>query len=331
MASNGRMDITPSGSIMRGRFPDGDFPGDAVTRCDVYVSGHSLFTHNDGTGSNAPATDWTRTGTWMGLFADHVSNDFSGGGNFGQIAQLNTDYDSNWIGSPGLPTSEDIQYRYSSNTISFYPPSSGNFAAQNFTHFFFMASNFEEIDDTPNDWLARTLTLLDRLNAGEPSAVFYFYIHWPLPNNAGGGSFVDNTNLTASEWTTYRAYERGAFLTWHLSLLDLVRQARPGYNIRGIPVGPIVSDIVENESYFSTVVFTDLFGDSAPHGTESMYWLAGLITYIAVYKRAPDLTGFTNPAGATQVISEITSNYAALSTYCYNRLVHYHDNTLQVF
>lgn len=293
----------------------------------MYISGHSLFTHNDSNPPNGPADDYTRTGTWMGLIAQEAGWGFSGGGNFGQIAALNADWDSNWSASPGPPASGDIQYDYSSNTTTFYP--SGTFAGQDFTHFLFMASNFEQVSDTPASWVARTQTILDRMNGQEPNAECIFYLHWPLPDLAG--NFVDDTDLTAGEFTTYKAYARGDYMDWHTEWFDLVKASRPSITMRMIPVGPVIFDLLDNESYMSTVTYADLFSDASPHGQQSVYFLAGIVMSIALHKALPDLSSFSVPVGATQVISEISSNLPAIAAYVQARLAYYSDQGMKVY
>ncbi len=325
MASGGIMTVAAgSDGKARGHFPTGNFPGTALTDVNMCIQGHSLFTHDDGTGGNAPANDYTRAGNWMGLIADHVGTTFRAGGNFLQITPYNTAWSSTWSGPP---SSGDIQYSFNSTGDSFYP--SGTFAGQGFTHFMMMTSNFEQESDSPSDWIARTQTLIDNVQGEDSSIQMIGYIHWSLVSDAG--SFVDDTDLTSGESTTYWAHQRGDYLDWNMDLYTPVEQSRPSVSMRFIPVGPILGDLIENESYMSTVVWTDIFGDASPHGTETCYLLAGLITYIALYRTTPDLTGFSIPSGATQIISEVSSNLNDIASYIADRLTYYHDNGVRVY
>lgn len=325
MAQNGIMTVAQSSdSKMHGRFPSGIYPGSALSDVNMAIQGHSLFTHDDGTAPNAPADDYTRAGNWMGLISDHVSNTFRAGGNFYQMDAYNTQWSSTWVGPPA---SGQIQYSFTSTGASFYP--SGTFGGQGFTHFMMMTSNFEQQTDTPAQWQARTLELIDNIIGEDSDIEMIGYIHWSLVSDAG--SFVDNTDLTSGESTTYWAHQRGDYLTWHMDLYNAARVARPSVKMRFLPIGAILGDLIENESYMSTVVWTDIFGDSSPHGTQTCYLLAGLITWIALYRTTPDLTGFSIPVGATQVISEVSNNLNSIAAYVADRLAYYDQQGRHVY
>lgn len=295
-----------------------------TTASTFYVMGHSLFTYDGG--DTAVPTQWTRTGEWLGEFAANESYASIGGGDFGQLSSLNTA----WTTRGTAPTAAG--YSYPANTSPFW--TSGSFADQNFTHFYFMASNFEQNSESPTGtYLTEALTMIDRLNAESSTAEMLMYIHWPEPNLSG--TVVDPANLTAGEWTTYNAYTvdqtPGGYLRWHTDWYDAIVAARPAITVRAIPVGPIIADLLENEAYMSTLTYTDMYGDGSPHGSENCYLLSGLISFIAVYGTIPDLTSYTAPVGTSQLHTAITNNLQSIANYVDTRLTYYNNNGVGVY
>lgn len=309
-----------------------------IDEANYFVFGHSLFTYDGG--DDAPVTDYTRSGTWIGLFGQEESIVAKGGGVFGQIGTINNAFATNFYdGVDGMPASDQLNYRYSSNTPAspeFYPIAS-TFEEEKFSHIIFMASNFEQ-DVPPAGIIPGFATLVDNVRPQSNNSEFLMYIHWPEPNLAGNFGAADD--LTRAEWTVYNDYmrdkvngantDRGYYITWHLDWYNAILVNHPNLKMRCIPVGPIVADLCEDVAFFSTVVYTDLNGDTSPHPTDSMSLLAGLITYMTMYQRNPDLSSFTIPPGAT-IIPEITNNLTAIVSFIRQRLDHYNDNGIKVY
>ena len=283
-----------------------------------YVSGHSLFTYTGG--DTAPVSDYTTTGNWLGLLAEASGFNSSGAGHFGQITTLNND----WSVNPSR--FDEAQITYPENT---YPawPTGQSMGDQIFEDHYFMASNFEQNSVSENTYATRAIELFGNVLPNMPNAVNRMYVHWPEP--ALAGSFVDDANLTRSEWTTYNDYTRGAYLTWHANWYDEIIALDNTLDIKMIPVGAIVADLVENESYMATVEYSDLNGDTSPHGTESMYFLASLVCYRAVHQINPEVEFFSFPVGSI-VISQITDNLESIVTYIEQRL-NFYNQTLEVY
>jgi len=57
---------------------------------------------------------------------------------------------------------------------------------------------------------------------------------------------------------------------------------RPDLNVKLVPVDPIVSRLL-TETDLSEIPFSELYEDDAPHGRPTIYFLASLITYMAMY------------------------------------------------
>ena len=336
MATGTTFRILPSGDgRYYGAYPDGDAPT-GITAMQAYVFGHSLFTYTGG--DTAPATDYTRTGTWMGSFAAHNTLDFNGQGDFGQMTTLNGYWASRAAayagdGQPRLDASsaggvpDSPQYNYPTNTTPDW--SSGDWGSQSWTHVYTMPSNFEQNSVTPAAYNARIQEQLDNFVSLLTNPTVVYYMHWqeggvqPVPP-------VDVTNMTSGEAQTYRDYTRGDYLTWFVGSQDLTIAANPTLNYVTVPVGPVWADLWENESYFQGLNSGVFFGDQSPHGTETMYFLAGLICYRAQYGVNFDPSGYVPPVGSV-VNSAVLNNLPAIVSYIEQRLNFYNSNGVRVY
>jgi hypothetical protein len=277
------------------------------------VFGHSLFDHDFGPTANV----YTATGSWLGVLAEASNTESSFGLWFGQIVTQNDNWENVWLGPP-----TEAQNTYPTNTQPFWP--SGAFGEQNFTDILIMASNFEPYDTSPQAYLPRTRTLLDRISAYYPNARYWIYAHWPEPNIVSS-EFVDLADLSDEEFTLYNQYTSGEFWDWHAGWFEEINLARPSLDLRIIPVGPLVADLVENQAVLSTVGFTDLYLDDAPHGNANAYFLAALATYHSMYRQDPDTSQISYPLDAPTLLTEISNNLADISQYLRDRLRVYVD------
>ncbi|NND04793.1 MAG: hypothetical protein HKN87_00315 [Saprospiraceae bacterium] len=82
---------------------------------------------------------------------------------------------------------------------------------------------------------------------------------------------------TPSEIQPYHAYTKGAFHDWWIEYHDSLLVSRTDLQVRMIPIGPIIGDIIE--TYLSSVPITELYEDDAPHGRALLYFLASIVTY----------------------------------------------------
>ncbi len=287
-----------------------------LTANRFYVPGHSLFNH-DNSGNLpdvGPSTPYTRTGSWINHFAAANGDDSYGFGNFGQIVTQN----AGWIAAGDPPP---IQFDFAENGIA---DAVSPFADNDWTHFYFMAANFEQVETPPADYVAQTLTLLDELYSYNPNAYMMMYVHWAEPFLAG--SFVDDANLTTAEYQVYRDFNRGpVYFDWHVDWYNLVRAQRPHYRLRFIPVEAIIADCIDNLSGLQSTTFTEMYGDSAPHGKDPCYFLAGLICYMCGFRKKPDVSNFSLPVDATQLTPRFFGNVELIADYVWERILHYNE------
>ena len=95
-----------------------------------------------------------------------------------------------------------------------------------------------------------------------------------------------------------------------------------------IPVGPIIAEIMEHPTLqAASLSFSDLYVDTDPHGTRDLYFLAGLITYQAMYGQ-PAAASYTPPA---EIHSAISNDFPALNACIWERLEAYNNNGVRIW
>lgn len=291
-----------------------------VSSAKYHVFGHSLFTYTGG--DAAPDTAYTKVGEWLGLLAGHASLSSVGSFTFGFYSGHNAQDFSGDGSGVTITGSYDI-----GNTTPF----TGNFSGQNYSLFLSMPSNFLAVDMGEPPYTNSTLTtqgewedLDDNIDLVYPSAEHVLYIHWP----DAGPYAVSSTNARA-DFTTYNNATMAEYLNWHITLQDNLVTA--GRTIRAFPVGPIIAWLFENVNELNALNFNDVYGDSAPHGSENIYFLAALVCFRSIYGHFPNLAGFTFPGAATQMRSEITNNLPVIDAAVKTRLDYHNANGVIVY
>lgn len=300
MAENGLGVLTPYNGVCDGRDPDGtgeNMPALASTAS--YIFGHSLASRYNSPPDDTTATPWTVMFEWFGYLASRAGRQAGGSHSFGQIDTHNAQ-----------PWPEPVSNgSYAGGTFDPWP--SGNFADQNFEHFYVMPSNYleEEMGYAPFSapvagTVASLSTLIDNIRASYPNADVVIYCHWP-----DAGPYNSGNPLTPAIHQTYRGDTKGDWLDWFIELQNtLVASGRP---VRMIPVGPIIATILD-QPFMANVTWAQLYDDNSPHGREPIYMLAAFICYRAIMRENPDVSNWAYPAGATQQLSEITDNLPAI-------------------
>ncbi|MDQ2089356.1 calcium-binding protein [Marimonas arenosa] len=80
----------------------------------------------------------------------------------------------------------------------------------------------------------------------------------------------------------YNAYNTGEYHAWYEDLVAQLRAARPGQEIRLIPVAKVLSELF-TEGPLAGIDPRLLYVDADPHGTSTLYLLAAMVTYTALY------------------------------------------------
>jgi hypothetical protein len=197
----------------------------------------------------------------------------------------------------------------------------------------FMFTIFNFVYDVPShdpyynspSVLSTCQNLIDSVDIYQPTPTIYIYENWPDMAPFTQEPF----DPSMTEFANYNAVVLGDFHDWWLELQDSILISHPTKNVRMIPVGPMISELLTT-SPFDTLDAIDLYSDNSPHGKSSIYFLAGLATYMAIYEvQAPNnyvvpqfihqvfqdnysfinnffwtyLQGFNNSAGASRVFT----------------------------
>ena len=95
---------------------------------------------------------------------------------------------------------------------------------------------------------------------------------------------------------------------------------RPDLNIRMIPAGPIISKLLTTTN-LSTIPIPELYEDMAPHGRPTLYFLAGLVTYMAIYEEPAPV----NFPPDTNVHPEVFDDFPGLVDLIWQDLLAFND------
>ncbi len=267
-----------------------------VTSIEQYAFHHSLWQHNVSTRAATPL--------WINDFASAAGVTYETNGHFDITANT-------------LPSATEPQTGYSSVAQSWLAGSS--FEAQSLNNIIYMPLNYVQYD-APANQTSNLLGVLDYLAVSQPGVPVYIYEHWPEL----GDPFPPSPQMLQN----YYNIARGSYHQWFIEYYNLVVSARPGADIYMIPVGPIIADILTNPALqASRLAVSDLYEDSAPHGYDDLYFLAGLVTFQATYRQQPPNT-YRAPASISPLIA---NDFAALNAYVWQRLNDYDASGIRVW
>lgn len=269
---------------------------------NMYMFGHSLVNY---VSVVDPPSDETTIAHWIYLLAQASGRDFASTGQWGFLP-----------GHSNLPPTSAWGY-------SLVPPVWDSelepFSAADFTSILITAGNFDQWQPSNLAYpgtggispLSATETIMDWVDQQEDSVKVYIYENWPDMAPFLGNNFPP----TDEEFANYNSYTLGAFHDWWIEYQDFLLASRPNRYARMIPVGPIMAriftDLIPNQ-----IPYTDLYEDGDPHGKASIYFLAGLITYMAVFAELPS-PSFSFPSSIHPVIQ---SNYQNIINLTWSEL-----------
>lgn len=276
-----------------------------------FTFNHSLWQHT------TPNYDNVVTGYWIGEFALASGTTYAWNGQFGQL-----DYHSL---TPGPDLGSD-------NSSDVFPSSGTNFRDIDIDNVLLMPANFVQGGDTSlGVWLTYTQRVIDWVidesdSGGQKSGLpIYIYEHWPE---------AISDDLNESQFQAYRNLTTGSYHQWFLDYQNGLLALYPNVDFRTIPVGPVIADILQNDTLAaSRLSFTDLYEDESPHGKPNIYFLAGLVTYQAMYgqKVSGDYRPPVDSFGG--VSSELAGeeNFTALNDFVWERLSYYNANGVRIW
>jgi hypothetical protein len=248
-----------------------------IEEIHLYTFAHSLIDHRP------PATptpsDETTILHWIYDIAQHAGKDFSTTGQFGQLTQHVDGLPPNSnLGYDLVPTSWDEETTsFSDSSINTVLITPANFIQ------YVSPTEPDPSDPSGRSVINLTQTVFDWVDNEKPDMRYFIYGNWPemdldlpYPPNLPSQEEIDFFHNTTIGQT-------GSFANWWLDYQDGMISARPALNTRLIPVGMIISKIL-NDVIPNVIPFDELYEDSAPHGRANIYFLAGMITYMAMFE-----------------------------------------------
>ena len=276
-------------------------PSSPKTELKTYIFGHSLINHSSD-------TDETTVPYWMDAFADAAGYDYAMSGQFGQLEK----HVRNLPPTASWPWRFDgVEQAWNHNTESF--------ADANFDSVMITPANYiqnldinDPIYTLPRSAIDYTLDIIDYVAQQEPGIDVYLYENWPDMRRAISDKVFPPTD---SELADYHELTLTEHAEWFDAYHAELAAARPDVNIVTIPVGPIISQLL-TQTPLSGIPVTALYEDIAPHGTETLYFLASVITYSAMYGTLPP-EDFNIPPSVHPLVAQ---NYDLILDFVANQL-----------
>jgi len=272
-----------------------------------FIFGHSLLDHRP-PAIPTPSNE-TTVPHWLFLLAEASDNYYAATGQYGFLQQHdNVPPFAQW-GYDIVPAV------WESDTEAF--------SEANFTNILITAGNFMQWQAPTEVYfgdpdgvtpISATITINDWLLTQEDSMQIVIYENWP-----DMAPYMQSFPPTAEEFQNYNDYTTGDFHDWWLEYHDSLRSHNP--NIKMVPVGPVLAELFQEDPY-STIPLTELYEDDAPHGRASLYFLASVVTYMALYQEKP-ASSFQVPS----IVHEtIVDNYVEITDYIWNYLKAFNDS-----
>ena len=236
-----------------------------------YVYAHSLFTW--AIGNSELSLPY-----WLDLLADAAGNSYAMSMQAGMLWEH--------VDDPARPhiALDGVTQALTSNGAQ-------GFADADITQITIAATNYvQDIGPDQPYWidpstspLESAIRIMDWVNARAPDASVILYESWP-----DMGTFVSSFPPTANEYGAWIDYMMGDWHDWWVSLAEAIQTARPDIDVTLMSVGATIAQMLENPNLgLQSLGPTDLYVDDAPHGTETLYFLASLVHYTASFGTAP--------------------------------------------
>lgn len=249
------------------------YPARAQQDLRAFFYGNSLINHVSG-------SDETTVPHWLHLLAEAGGHAFAADGAFGSPPEfadaLPPQPGWSFERVPPVWDAERFAFRRAGfNTIILNP--------RNFVQ--------ETPPDDPYAWdnpqgytpVSATLRVFDWTEFQARGARFYIYEGW-----SDLALISDRFPPRPRALGRYHAYNLGDYHEWYRDYVEIMQHERPGLDITLIPVASVLAALL-TETDLSELAPEDLYLDDAPHGTPTLYFLASLVTYTAIFGEDPPL------------------------------------------
>ncbi|WP_016955274.1 hypothetical protein [Catenovulum agarivorans] len=254
----------------------------------TYIFGHSLILH-------LTETDETTVPHWMHQMAVHSGDSFSVSGQYGFLLQhANLPPNAQW-GFDQVPGAWDQD---TGDTFADVDFNTVLLTAANFAQYKAASEPYDGDNPEQKSPLSATTEIVDWLRTQEPGIQVYIYENWPDM----GGTFPPSEQRLAEYHQQTLNEQAGGFHRWWLDYHDQLVQSRPDANVKMIPVGPVIAKLL-TQTALKDIPVDDLYEDNSPHGRATIYYLASLVTYMAMYQqKAP--SDFVVPDSIHQLVHD---------------------------
>lgn len=284
----------------------------------MYIFGHSLLDHRPPL--NPTPSDETTVPHWLHLLSEHDEVFYGATGQYGFLPQHVTLPPFSQWGYDIVPAVWDSELE--------------PFSDADFNTVLLTAGNFIQWQGPDENYfgndaawtpISATDTIINWVDQQEEFINIYIYENWPdMAPYISGEGFPP----TGVEFENYNNYTTGEFHDWWLEYQDSLLNSSPEINVRMIPVGPIMAQLFR-DTLLTEIPILDLYEDNAPHGRPTLYFLAALITHMAIHNEIAAFD-YNVPDIVHHLVED---NYEALVTYIWNELNAFNltDGTSRVF
>ena len=228
-----------------------------------FMFGNSLVNYAEGGAE-------TNILVWLDDMAEWAGHDYAGGGGYGFLRDFADRAEplNQWGFAGVIPAYDGQSQSFAGATIDTVTITPANFIQYQSWDAAYPGDSRSPLD--------ATLDLVADIRADQPDAQILIYEGWS--DMAGITAWpADAEGLAA-----YHAYNTGAYHDWFTGYVDAINAADPGADVTLLPIGSTLSRIL-TETPARDIPADELYVDDAPHGTETIYFLAAAITYPALY------------------------------------------------
>lgn len=230
----------------------------------VYIFGNSLINHLEG-------GDETTVPYWLAQMAKTGGHSFAADGQWGFLRDFVREEEpiSNW-------SFKGVKSAWNRDRV--------RFAQADLTHIMVNPANFIQyqtpdapFDGDNPDGASPVSTMLQLMDTKVGARPLLIYEGWA--EMAGvAGSFPPR----ARGLRKFHEYNIGDYHDWYVDLAAQVSASRPEADVKLIPVARTLSQLL-SEAPLNEIPVEDLYLDDAPHGAPTLYYLAAMAVYPALY------------------------------------------------
>lgn len=283
--------------------------GSEASDLRMFIFGNSLVHHE--LQVNPTLSDETSVPHWLHFLSEEAGKTYEVAGQYGFLPQ-----------HANLPPFSQWGFDFA---VPAWDSDNETFAEADFSHILITPGNFIQWQDPdinyPNENVSpvsASTTIVEWCATQEDELNFYIYEGWPEMAPYLNYGFPP----TVSEWDNYNEFLQTEYADWFDDFHGMVKEANSDECIALIPVARLISKLLQKDPY-NQIAIGQLYEDDAPHGRPSIYFLASMITYMAVYEEEAPLGYMPNDL----IDPIIVDNYTAISSFFWNELLEFNDGT----